>query len=50
MPQLNLHPADQGSSGHQLWAPGSFRVEETVEGAKPVARPETDKTVTSVGA
>lgn len=31
----DLSPAVQGSAGHQLGAPGSVWVEETVEGAKP---------------
>lgn len=45
-PQPNLCPAVQGSSGHQLWAPRSIWVEETVEGTKPVERPEMGKMVT----
>lgn len=34
-PQPTLCPEVQGSSGHQLRAPGSIRVEETMEGVKP---------------
>ena len=48
-PQPSLCLEVQGSSGHQLRAPGSIRVEETVERVKPVERPEMDKTVTLTG-
>lgn len=43
---LSPNFAVQGSSGHQLWAPRSIWIEETVEGTEPVERPEMDKTVT----
>ena len=48
-PQPTLCPEVQCSSGHQLRAPGSIRVEETMKGVKPVERPEMDKTVTPTG-
>lgn len=34
-PQPKFCPAVQGSSGHQLWAPRSIWIEETMEGTEP---------------